>query len=130
MAVMVKRIIQRRFGMAVAVLATVILLTSGLAGCWLLLLKPYRPVVFEYAGGGQRLVERPDLVCPEHLAAIRTILSNYGEFHLTFRGRLWISTGLANDIELLANYCEKAEILRTTGRSSPLVKPGQGESRR
>ena len=79
---------------------------------FLTLFARYEPVLFACQQGDHRFVERPDLQCAEHLGAMRKVLSQYGRFHFTIRGQLFIRRSLAKDKETLANYCQKAEGLR------------------
>ncbi|MCP4646521.1 MAG: hypothetical protein GY852_02145 [bacterium] len=81
----------------------------------------YVPVVLSIERGDHILKEDHSLISPEHIESMRATLNNHGEGYKVKDGKLFIRRALQKDYDLLQNYTSKAEILRETGVSFPIV---------
>jgi hypothetical protein len=77
---------------------------------------PYVPIVRTIGG---ELVEDPQILSPAHLDALKVVLRNYNEPFVVRADGVYIPRSLRADMDLLANYTDKAEALRD-GTWSPL----------
>jgi len=60
-------------------------------------------------GSTNKLIPAPELVTPEYLRRVRTVLEFYGQpYRTNATGRLLIKATLAGDKELVWNYSNKA----------------------
>ena len=76
----------------------------------------YQPVVANDNIDDLYVVDK-SINTPEHQQALVLILQRYGESYLLQDGRVYISSRLSQEQDLLMNYTEKAELVRTGGGS-------------
>jgi len=88
--------------------------------CYLLLMYmyvEYVPVEMTFRGGDCVIINRPDLLTPEHVERMKQILDDHNEPYRLRHGRLLIHGRLQHDRDLLSNYTRKAEDLKPAQRT-------------
>lgn len=76
----------------------------------------YVPISLVVENGDHKLIEDRKLLTPEHVGAMKTILSRYDESYKEIDDKLWIKSSLQSNRDLLQNYTFKAEALRNQTR--------------